>query len=249
MTPDPDGGRLEVAGTHNFREVAPGALRPGRLYRSDALHRLTREGRRTLRDLGIGTVIDLRSDLDRRVGGRDRLRGTGVRHLPIPMAGSPLNRDPETIELRGIYHSILTQHRADLGRAVRVIAGSDRPVLVHCTAGKDRTGLVVALVLSALGVDAETVSADYVATQANLAGEWTERIVRKVRRFRVPITDNVIEVLAHSPEPVLRESLEWIETEQGGVGAYLAAAGVDADVLERLRRNLLPGPTPDPTTS
>lgn len=249
MTTDPVGTRLDVPGTHNFREAAPGALRPGRLYRSDALHRLNRAGRQALADLGIAVVIDLRSDIDRRIGGRDRLRGTGAHLVSIPISGSPLNRSPESVTLRSVYRTVLTEHHADLGRAIRVIAYADGPVVVHCTAGKDRTGLVVALVLSALGVDAETVSADYVATQANLAGEWTERIVRKVRRFRVPITDNVIEVLAHSPEPVLRESLEWIETEQGGVGAYLAAAGVDADVLERLRRNLLPGPTPDPTTS
>lgn len=239
MTSEPVGARLDIPGTHNFREAAPGALRPGRLYRSDALHRLSRTGRRALADLGISVVIDLRSDIDRRVGGRDRLRGTGARLVPIPMAGSPLNRDPASVELRGVYRTILTEHHADLGRAIRVIAEADGPVVVHCTAGKDRTGLVVALVLLALEVDAETVLADYVATEANLAGEWTDRIVRKVRRLRVPVTDNILEVLAHSPEPVLRESLAWIEEEHGSIRGYLAAAGVDDGVLERLRENLL----------
>lgn len=60
--------RLDLAGTHNFREVAPGVLAPGMLYRSDALHRLTREGRRKLAQLGIRQVIDLRSPFDRRIG-------------------------------------------------------------------------------------------------------------------------------------------------------------------------------------
>ena len=74
--------RLDVAGTHNFREVAPGTLRPATLYRSDALHRLTRAGRHHLRQLGIRRVIDLRSDFDRKLGGADRLR-LGV---PLPLA-------------------------------------------------------------------------------------------------------------------------------------------------------------------
>src|SRR5690606_17932633 len=181
--------RLDIPGTHNFREVAPGVLRPGRLYRSDALHRLTREGRTRLRKLGIGQVIDLRSAFDRRIGGRDRLRGTGAQHLSVPIDGAPRNVNLRTLSLqtpslREVYQVVLTHHRDDLGRIIRIIAAAVAPVLVHCTAGKDRTGLVAALILTALDVDRDVIVADYAATAANLSGEWTERMLRKVRRFR-----------------------------------------------------------------
>ncbi|MCK0114096.1 tyrosine-protein phosphatase [Ornithinimicrobium sp. F0845] len=232
--------RLEVPRTYNFRAVAPRALTPGRLYRSDALHRLSRAGRRRLADLGIRVVIDLRSDFDRRIGGRDRLRGTGAERVAIPISGASPGTDPGSLDLRGVYRSILTHHRDDLATAIRTIAAADGPVLVHCTAGKDRTGLVVALVLTAVGVDEETVVADYAATQANLAGEWTETMLRKVRRFRVPVTDNLFEVMAHSPASVLRDTLAWLEDEHGGVRSYLDTAGVDDAVVDRLRRALLP---------
>ncbi|WP_114905981.1 tyrosine-protein phosphatase [Ornithinimicrobium murale] len=233
-------GRLDVPGTHNFREVAPGSLRPGRLYRSDGLHRLSRAGRRALTALGVEAVVDLRSDFDRRFGGRDRLRGTGADLVSIPIAGAPPQTDPAGLDLRWVYRTILTHHRADLGTAIRVVADAQGPVVIHCTAGKDRTGLVVALTLSAVGIDRARITADYVATQANLDGEWTERMVRKVRRFRVPVTDTLLEVLAHSPAPVLHDTLEWLEAEHGGVRAYLAAAGVDDPVIARLRERLLP---------
>lgn len=233
--------RLDVAGTHNFREVAPGRLTPGLLYRSDALHRLTREGRRTLSRLGIRQVIDLRSRFDRRIGGRDRLRGTGATLLSVPIDGAPRTFDPHALTLHEVYETVLTRHQGDIGRVIRTISTSDGPVVVHCTAGKDRTGLVVALVLSAIDIGRDTILADYAATAANLSGEWTERMLRKIRRFRVPITDNLLEVLAGSPASALSDAFDWLDHEHGGALAYLENAGVDDAARDRLRDGLIPG--------
>lgn len=231
--------RLNTPGTYNFREVAPGVLKPGRLYRSDALHRLTRAGRRVLTDLGVRLIIDLRSSLDRRVGGRDRLRGTGASYLAVPIGGAPRRVDFAKLQLRDVYQMILTRHADELGRVIRAIAAADGPVVVHCTAGKDRTGLVVALILSALEVDFDVIVADYAATEANLSGEWSERMLRKARRFRVPMTPNVIEVISASPAAALRETFEWLADEFGGPIAYLETTGVDDPVRAQLRRSLM----------
>lgn len=236
--------RLDVPGTYNFREVAPGVLAPGVLYRSDALHRLDRAGRRRIREFGIGTVLDLRSTIDRGVSGRDRLRGTGAVRVGIPIDGTPRRIDLDTISLSGVYRTILSRHRSALGRIVREIAASDGAVVVHCTAGKDRTGLVVALVLEAIGIDRAVTLADYAATAANLEGEWTERMLRKARTFRVRITDEVVAVLTGSPSQVLADALDWIDDDYGGVSVYLAGAGVDDTVLTALRDKLLSGRPP-----
>lgn len=231
--------RLDVPGTYNFREVAPGVLASGRLYRADALHRLDREGRRRVAELGIRTVIDLRSAFDRRVGGRDRLRGTGAVRVSVPIDGAPRRADLATITLGEVYQTILSRHQQTLGQVIREIAAADGPVLVHCTAGKDRTGLVVALALSALEVDRDIILVDYAATAANLAGEWTARMVGKARRFRVELTDDLLVILGSSPPEVLAGALDWLDREYDGVMAYLDGAGVDAAVRAQLRGRLL----------
>ncbi|GAA1546725.1 protein-tyrosine phosphatase [Microbacterium ginsengiterrae] len=231
--------RLDIPGTYNFREAARGALTPGMLYRSDALHRLSPAGRRRIAELGIGTVIDLRSPFDRRVGGRDRLRGTGAVRTSIPIDGASRRVDLKTITLGEVYRLILDEHQHALGRIIRAIADADDPVLVHCTAGKDRTGLAIALVLEALEVDRRIILADYAASAPNLAGEWTHRMVGTARRFRVHLTDDLLVILGSSPPEVLDAALCRLDRLPGGIDAYLDGAGVDAAVRGRLRAKLL----------
>lgn len=231
--------RIEVTGTHNFREVAPGTLRPGRLYRSDALDRLTDEGRQALADLGVALVIDLRSDADLQIGGPDQLDGTGAAYVRCPIDAAGVNRDVASLDLRVIYRTILGPHGPEIARAIRSIAGADGPVVVHCTAGKDRTGLVAALVLTALGADYSTVAGDYTATTANLDGAWSDALFARLRDYRLEVTPALAQVLAEAPEPVLRETFDWLESEYGGVMAYLASNGVDEAVVASLRAALI----------
>src|SRR5690606_26221954 len=139
--------------------------------------------------------------------------GAELVRIPI-VAGGP-RTDPSSIDLRALYRTILADHGAQLGLAIRAVAQADAPVIVHCTAGKDRTGLVVALSLLALDVPLEDVVADYELTGRHLEGEWTARMVRRLRRFRVEVTPNLLEVVAASPGPVLVDTFEWLEARHG----------------------------------
>lgn len=236
--------RIDVPGTYNFREVLP--ARPGTLYRSDALHRLTRAGRAGLRRLGITRVIDLRGRWDVRIGGRDRLWGVGAELIRIPIdAGTP-SAEASTLQLSQVYRTLLAEYGGQLGEAIRAIADAPGPVVVHCTAGKDRSGLVVALTLLAIGTPVDQVVADYAITETNLAGEWAERTLRKVRRFRIPMTDSLIAIITRSPAPALLDALAWIDQTHGGVRVYLASIGVDDEVIRRLASRYAPDPAADP---
>jgi protein-tyrosine phosphatase len=231
---------LHVPVTYNFRSAGAGTLRPGVLYRSDALHALTADGRRALADLGIRRVVDLRSRLDRRLGGRDRLRGVGVQRVSLPIDAAGARISAAGLTLRSVYRTILGPGSPQVAGAIREIADADGPVVVHCTAGKDRTGLVCALVLLAVGADRDAVVADYTASAANLAGAWADAAVRRMRRFRVAVDDDMRELLTGSPEQVLVDTLAWLDDEHGGVEAYLASLGVTDEVVDRLRTRLLP---------
>ncbi len=170
---------LELEGAVNARAVVPGVL-----LRADNLQSLTERDVRLLVDgEGVDVVLDLRTDVEVTLEGpgpMTREQAVRIEHRSLlPDSGG--NTDLETDTVRPWHHtegddfpdespvvraymSYLRRRPDSISGAVRTIAGSERAVLVHCAAGKDRTGLVVALALDAAGIDRETILADYLAT-------------------------------------------------------------------------------------
>jgi protein-tyrosine phosphatase len=153
----------------------------GRVIRSDALSKLTDEDLATLAGMALRTAIDFRSTHEVASAGLDRLPpGAAAIALPIDAANleelfaadqdklAELLGDGKGVEfMLGINRQFVADpaHRAQFGRALHLIADADRrPVLFHCTAGKDRTGWMAAIVLTALGVPRDAITADYLAT-------------------------------------------------------------------------------------
>ncbi|MCA4135273.1 tyrosine-protein phosphatase [Arthrobacter sp. M4] len=245
---------LAVGGTYNFRSTggytaAGRVIREGKLFRSDGLHRLTDDGRAQIAALGIRLVIDLRdsSEIDRSPSQLDGL-ALESRHNPIFQAGSVPGLDATTT-LMDIYRLMIARHADRLAGAVRLIADSGTdPVLVHCTAGKDRTGVVIALALIAAGVDRGQVLRDYAATEQNLAGEWVDAMLAAVAQH--PGVENVgpdlRDIIAASPAAVLAATLEFIDRSYGSVRGLLQTHGFNDDDLDRLTAVLT---TPSPTTA
>lgn len=235
--------RIPVPGTYNFRDVGGmpaqnGRVRNGVLFRSDGLHRLGADGRAELRRLGVGIVIDLR-DENEAAFMPDDLDGLDVEVLRLPVfEGSGASQGAEGISLDALYERIITQHAPIVVNALREIASAgERSVVVHCTAGKDRTGIVVALALLAVGVDRETVIEDYARTEANLAGEWLEEMVSMVSRYGVPDTPELRVLMGGSPREAIEGVIETIERAHGSTREYLLASGLrlaDLAALERL---------------
>jgi protein-tyrosine phosphatase len=176
-----------MQGALNVRDlggIATGSGRkvsPGRVFRSDALSNLTDEDVATLAAMALRTAIDFRSTHEVAGAGPDRLSaGAAAIALPVdaanleelfaagPEALNDLIGDGKGVQfMLGINRQFVADpgHRAQFGRALHLIADTDRqPVLFHCTAGKDRTGWMAAIVLTALGVPREAVIADYLAT-------------------------------------------------------------------------------------
>ncbi|MBB4913314.1 tyrosine-protein phosphatase [Streptosporangium saharense] len=160
----------------NLRDVAEGTpLRTGMLLRSAQPHRLTAADTDRLADLlggsleGLRLVADLRSEAERAGDDWTLLTDHGVRVTRLGTSGSPadLSALPPGIDLGDLYVLMLDHRTAWFASVVAEIADG-LPALVHCAAGKDRTGLVVALVLDLVGVEHEVIVRDYAATATHL---------------------------------------------------------------------------------
>lgn len=239
--------RHVVEGVYNLRDTggypaATGTSRWGRLLRSDALHRLDDPGRALLAELGVAHIVDLRGAAERGAARSlvDGLDAT-VHRLPVFDDAEPAAQAIGAVALAPLYDHIVDDRGAQLVEAVRVIASAaaGQAVLVHCTAGKDRTGLVVALALRAAGVEREAVVADYAETAEHLRGEWAEQMLRLVTGRGVELTPQVVELITASPAPVMAALLERLERTHGSVAGYLLANGLTADELGLLTTALI----------
>ena len=119
-----------------------------------------------------------------------------------------------------------------------LVAGSSAAVLVHCTAGKDRTGIAVALLLDAVGADRAAVVADYAASQSNLTGPWLDGMLAMLARMGIPESAEVTDLITASPATALTEVLESLDA-RGGSLRYLRDHGLDEAAAVRLRERLV----------
>ena len=235
---------LPLAGTYNLRDVGGyptvggGTTRWRTLLRSDALHRLDHGGWGTL---AVRTVVDLREDREHdlaphAVGGHP----VAVRRMPLL---GRLGTLPEGWTLADLYRLVVDERGPRLAATVGLLAESGAlPAVVHCTAGKDRTGIVVALVLSAVGVDDATVAADYALTSQYLVGDYLlEARERRERLARQGLASSTEAHLACEPDLILGV-LARVRELAGDAGTYLVRHGLPEEHLAALRAALVDGP-------
>jgi protein-tyrosine phosphatase len=241
---------LLLDGAVNARVVIPGAL-----LRSDNLQSLSPRDVRTLVDeQGLELVVDLRTDVEVAREGPGPLAAepaVRIEHRSLyPDSGGNTDINADTVLPWGIdavpedvdespvvrsYLSYLRRRPDSIAGAVRGIARAQGGVLIHCAAGKDRTGVVVALALEAAGIDRATIVADYMVT--------AERIEAIVQRLANTDTyrDNVGSADPRDLAPVpgtIERVLELVDERHGGARPWLAQGGVDSDDFARLRTRL-----------
>ncbi|WP_119698244.1 tyrosine-protein phosphatase [Microbacterium halotolerans] len=231
-----------VDGAINFRDVgglpaSGGITRRGVLFRSGALSELTPEGQRRLRELGIRRIIDLRSD-EELATEPSRSGGIETFHLPL-FLGSVGSFFRPDMTLGLMYRSLLDQAGERLARAARLIAQDD-PAVVHCTAGKDRTGVTTALVLSAVGVPDEAVVADYARTESLLPETRNRAMLTGLRASGLD-RENLIDLAMRSPAHVMAGFLTELRQRHGSAQEWFREQGMSAAELHGLRDALVDG--------
>jgi protein-tyrosine phosphatase len=207
-------------------------LRRGRLVRSSMLGPLSPAGREAVRTHGIRTVIDLRADDEVAEAPSPYREGLAYRHAPFIAARTMgLHRAAVEGTLSDELRR-LTVPGGGLAIAVQAIAESEPGIVLHCLAGRDRTGIVIAIVLAAIGVPDDDIVADYVASDAELADNYV--------KFKGLNPDKVAEVDAaiERRERTMRDVLTTLRLSFGGAAGYLGTAGVPPEQVVAIRAKL-----------
>ncbi|WP_344068336.1 tyrosine-protein phosphatase [Microbacterium sediminicola] len=233
---------IEIPGSVNFRDVGglpagTAATRAGVLYRSGNLAGLDTAGERSFAALGIRRVIDLRDEQEV-ANAPSRIDQTAAitQHEPL-FLGSVASFFHEDIPLAELYRRLVEDSAP---RVVEVVRGiiTDQPVLVHCTVGKDRTGVTVAVTLAAAGVDRTAVVDDYARTESLLPDARNQDVLARLRRH-FPDAVHLEDLATRSPAPVMQALLADIDARYGSVSDYLRANGMSDDELSELRAVLI----------
>ena len=236
---------IALDGAVNFRDLGGYATVDGHrtrwrvLFRADGLSELSQTDFSVMRDLGIRTVVDLRSGHEVEQSRFDvDAHPVDFHHFPfidqVPDVGQ-WDRRPGLLGAQ--YKEMLDDAAPRIIGALEVLTAPDsRPAVFHCTAGKDRTGLLSALVLSLLGVPEETVVADYA-----LSGEAMERLraklIVKYPDSKDTLTD-IDEVFSANPANMV-DLFAYLRERYGSVTEYAVTVGVPDAVVARLREQLL----------
>lgn len=220
--------------------------RPGAVIRSDNIRGLSDEGWRALDDRGVTRIVDLRFPEER---DEDLPRDVDVEVVHISVLGRSIHDDGEYVgrlnahldEVDDVadhyawsYVDFLERNRERFGQALAAVAEAEGPVVIHCAGGKDRTGLVAALLLRLAGVSVAEIGEDYGLSGPNLAGtrdQWLDSAPDERERRRR-------EKLSTTPAIAMVRVIEDVEDRYGSVAGYLEAAGLRPEQIDQLRARL-----------
>ena len=225
------------------------STRRGVIIRSDNLQDLTASDVQALLHAGVGTVLDLRTSAEVELLGPGPLRATTLPHVNLDLIPHGLDGREDVVE-RAIPDESAGEHAMDhfyldyvqhapvqVAEALRVIANPrSGAVVVHCAAGKDRTGVICALALSLVGVRRDEVVADYVRTDERIAGV-RDRLLATPLYAEHQKARTLDSMRPHAGN--MERFLDRVDAEYGGVHAMAATIGVDEQTLARLSRRLL----------
>jgi protein-tyrosine phosphatase len=237
-------------GIHNFRslsgyETAAGCIRPGMIYRAGALELMTEADREWLADeLRLRTILDLRhGDELSMIETPHALNDRVVIHSIFP---DDVSQEALIAELNGLYGNGPSPGRYmhylivggdRLARAFELFAEeSNYPILVHCTAGKDRTGVLLGMLMDVLGCDPADIAHEYGLSDASI-----DRLLDYLRASGRQLQGSEEEIRARLATPPERMAgfIELLREKHGSAEAFLLSQGVTTDTIAKVRALLL----------
>jgi protein-tyrosine phosphatase len=240
-----------VSGTWNFRDIGgtptpAGPVRHGIVFRSAVLSRIDPDGRSALERLRVADVFDLRGEREVLGDGSDRLPPSVTLHstpfhpegeeIPVHEAAEDASSPRgQMARVRDYYHAMprMLPAQKAVAELLRTVADGQDAVLVHCAAGKDRTGWAIASLLTAAGADRDAVMSEYLLSNTSIESlrAWLQRQYGDSYQA----SDEVLGV----DRSYLQTAWRSVEDEFGSFDGYLDAIGIGPDVVQRIRRRLV----------
>jgi protein-tyrosine phosphatase len=242
---------VPLDGAFNFRDLGGlptrdgGTTRTGVMFRSDALHHLVPTDVERLTEIGMRTIIDLRSAVELERTGRGPLEDTDMQWLHAPLshgeaaAGRALPPALAEGDLGRHYVTSLAERTETLAAVIGHLAARENlPAVFHCTAGKDRTGMVAALVLSIVGVPDDVIVHDYTLTDDRMA-----LVMERIRATGgFPESDQPLpEGVGRAEAASMETFLAAVQETYGDATGWARDAGLDDTTLASLRAVLVAG--------
>jgi protein-tyrosine phosphatase len=237
-------GALNARDTGGLPTADGGRIRHGALVRSDVISRLTPSGRQALIDHGVRTIVDVRTtdeigrdvDYPFRTSRSDGDPSYVNASFLVELTPDGSARRESASRLGELNRIDIDLHRIGIVGIVKAVAHADEGgVLIHCHAGKDRTGMSVAMLLSLAGVSDDDIADDYALTMLNLEpliNDWLLTIEDEAERERM-------RELASPRREAMLETLAYVHERYGGVEQYLLDGGVTPDEIVSIRTRLV----------
>jgi protein-tyrosine phosphatase len=233
---------IAAPGLFNLRdlggyETPQGRLRSRRILRSNSPQGRAVGAAEALRGLGIRSAVDLRDDAECDMAPWLDESGIDVYRCPL-LEGETLTQ--KHFDLSFYNRWLLTERSTQLAGAIRTLCEEAHlPTVIFCVSGKDRTGIVSALILSVAGVSESDIALDYAVTEVLLDPDHVERVLPSMLRQGIP--EAVARAAFAAPAAVMIETLAFLREEFGGVDRYLVNAGVDPESVDGIRARLVEG--------
>lgn len=255
-------------GVPNFRDLGglpvlkDQTTRSGVVYRSAAPGSISEAGLTALADSTIGVIADLRADQERHSLPTRLPDSRPIQTEDLPIQAGSLSRealtqtptDPIMADLQAmfaggqipslgqVYPIMLRQGMRQFATVASLTsraAASGGSILVHCTAGKDRTGLACALMLDAIAVDRDAIIDNYTQSETYLAGAWADAMLTRLGAVGVPLDPAIVALVTTSPADAIKSGLDWVDRNYGGSEEYLLAGGLSRRDLDGLWEALI----------
>ncbi|MGK7953396.1 MAG: tyrosine-protein phosphatase [Xenococcaceae cyanobacterium] len=229
---------LQLSGCFNLRELGGYVTTEGKsiswrtVLRGDSLHKLASESQQAIMEYGVKTILDLRTPSEVNKELYPLSKSPEINYVNIPLLEAknfPQLRAKKTLLEHNCF--MLEERSPQIKQILKAIANNQAAVVIHCAGGKERTGIIIALLLAIANVPEVTIAEDYA-----LSEKYVTPLYKKIQQQAIK---EGFDRLLLSPPQIMLDTLSYLNKHYGGINGYLQAIDLDNVTIKRLKTRLI----------